>query len=218
MKRSIWLVLGLLAPLSTAQAASFDCSKAASTVEKLICGDDELSKMDETLSKTYLQTDQSGDHQKATREQRQWLKDKRNACLDEKCLKSAYTTRINELATDNTLVRFKGKWVGYSTNIRSIFGNLTVRSNELDFEREGKRSFKIFKGSEESVILELTESLNNCGRFVRLGPIKKEGSPFAGFMEFSIFVSKEKSLAAKYFNDSEMMDFTDYCNWGLYSR
>ena len=35
-------------------AASFDCGKAASEVEKIICGDDELSRLDESLNKAYL--------------------------------------------------------------------------------------------------------------------------------------------------------------------
>jgi hypothetical protein len=36
-------------------AASFDCGKAVSEVEKIICGDDKLSRLDETLNKAYLQ-------------------------------------------------------------------------------------------------------------------------------------------------------------------
>jgi uncharacterized protein len=43
-------------------AASFDCGKAASEVEKLICGDDELSKLDDSLSEAYqeaLKTERS---------------------------------------------------------------------------------------------------------------------------------------------------------------
>ncbi len=36
-------------------AASFDCSKATSEVEKLICGDEELSKLDDSLNKAYLE-------------------------------------------------------------------------------------------------------------------------------------------------------------------
>lgn len=42
-------LLGLLVLALPAQAASFDCAKAGTKVEKLICGDVELSKLDEEL-------------------------------------------------------------------------------------------------------------------------------------------------------------------------
>ena len=79
-------------------AASFDCGKATSEVEKLICGDDELSKLDESLNKAYLQALQRTDIKKQTIEsQRQWLKNERNACQNAECIKEAYETRIKEL-------------------------------------------------------------------------------------------------------------------------
>ena len=42
----------LLCP-STTMAASFDCAKAVTNIEKMICSDAELSKLDEELSKAY---------------------------------------------------------------------------------------------------------------------------------------------------------------------
>lgn len=99
MKRTSWIILGWLALLTTVHAASFDCAKAASNIEKLICGDDELSKLDEALNKAYqLAIKRSADKAKATKEQRLWLKDVRNFCKDASCLKSAYQGRIGELA------------------------------------------------------------------------------------------------------------------------
>ena len=46
------LLLIVLAP-SLASAASFDCAKARTKVEKLICKDPQLSRQDEDLAKTY---------------------------------------------------------------------------------------------------------------------------------------------------------------------
>jgi len=90
-----WLVLAL-----ATQAASFDCGKAASKIEKLICGDDELSKLDETLSKTYQQAlARSGDDKShVIKEQREWLKFYRAYCKDTACLKEEGLKRIHELA------------------------------------------------------------------------------------------------------------------------
>ena len=56
MKRIAWIILGLMFLLTTSRAASFDCGKALTKVEKLICGDTELSKLDESLNKAYQQS------------------------------------------------------------------------------------------------------------------------------------------------------------------
>ncbi len=72
------LILGtfLLLMISVkVQSASFDCSKATSEVEKLICGDDELSKLDESLNTACLQALKRTDTKKQIIEiQRLWLK------------------------------------------------------------------------------------------------------------------------------------------------
>jgi len=82
---------------SVIHAASFDCSKATSEVEKLICGNDELSKLDESLNKAYLQALEWKDiKNRIIKDQRQWLK-VRNACKNAERLKHAYEARIKEL-------------------------------------------------------------------------------------------------------------------------
>ena len=65
------------------QAASFDCAKAGSAIEKLICADNTLSKLDSDLGKAYKQaTSQGADKQQLINSQRQWLRDVRNVCQD----------------------------------------------------------------------------------------------------------------------------------------
>src|SRR4030042_5198380 len=79
-------------------AASFDCGKAASKIEKLICSDDELSKLDESLNEVYLRALNRADiKEQAIESQRQWLKYERDVCQDAECIKKAYETRIKEL-------------------------------------------------------------------------------------------------------------------------
>ncbi|MGO9122665.1 MAG: ankyrin repeat domain-containing protein [Desulfomonilaceae bacterium] len=80
-------------------AASFDCSKASSEVEKIICGNDELSKLDDSLNKAYVQALEWKDiKSRIIKSQRQWLK-VRNACKNAECLKNAYQIRFNELGS-----------------------------------------------------------------------------------------------------------------------
>jgi uncharacterized protein len=90
---SVLLLLCLTA--ASAHAASFNCVKAAAKVEKLICSDAALSKLDEELSaayKTALQDEkQAGSVRQA---QKQWVKE-RNSCSDVACVKRAYETRLS---------------------------------------------------------------------------------------------------------------------------
>ncbi len=53
---------------SAAQGAGFDCARAASKVEKLICGDAELSRLDEEMSSVYLAAMKDTDHAGTTRQ------------------------------------------------------------------------------------------------------------------------------------------------------
>ena len=46
-------LFALLLPLSFANAASFDCAKATTLVEKAICGDPQLSAQDDALMEAY---------------------------------------------------------------------------------------------------------------------------------------------------------------------
>lgn len=84
--------------LSVTHAASFECTAARTEVEKMICADDVLSKLDDELSKGYQQSLQRHDiRQKTVLSQRQWLKNMRNPCQDVDCIKKAYETRIKEI-------------------------------------------------------------------------------------------------------------------------
>lgn len=97
---SAWVaptMLGWLVLLS-AQAASFDCAKAQTDIEKAICSDPALSSLDVDLGKAYKQAlRQSADAKQTSAEQREWLEIVRNACHDTSCINAAYIARINEL-------------------------------------------------------------------------------------------------------------------------
>ncbi len=91
-------LFGSLALALPTQAASFDCIKAISKIEKLVCGNDELSRLDEELNKTYKQAiARSDNRQNETKKQRRWLKEVRNTCQDSDCLKTVYQERIYKL-------------------------------------------------------------------------------------------------------------------------
>lgn len=91
-------LLALFLAVAQAQAASFDCTKAATRAEKIICADPALSGMDEELAKTYAQARQkSPDKETLTKAQRAWVKNVRDSCPDNRCMLKAYLDRIANL-------------------------------------------------------------------------------------------------------------------------
>lgn len=93
MKKFAYVCLAALVLSFSAKAASFDCTKSKTRVEKMICVNADLSKLDEDLTAAYtnaLKVD--GAAVLIRQEQKQWMKE-RNACVDVACVKNAYLTR-----------------------------------------------------------------------------------------------------------------------------
>ncbi|KVW05805.1 hypothetical protein WK91_34510 [Burkholderia cepacia] len=93
-------VVALLLAATTAAFAgspAFNCAKASSKVEKMICGDSALSDADSVNADLYKEVLQATDNpNQVKQEQRQWLK-VRNACQTTECLANAYNNRYNQL-------------------------------------------------------------------------------------------------------------------------
>jgi uncharacterized protein len=89
--------------IAQSHAASFDCEKATTLVENVICADSEISSLDDTLLVAYRQAMASSSKTTALkRDQQRWLK-KRNLCKDKTCLKNLYQQRIKALNQLNPL-------------------------------------------------------------------------------------------------------------------
>lgn len=97
MHVSKWLLIAFSLSGAIAQAASFDCARAATSIEKQICADPILSKLDDTLAVAYREAAQSANPKPdLLQRQRQWLR-KRAACKSSTCLETVYESRIVEL-------------------------------------------------------------------------------------------------------------------------
>src|SRR5450830_26920 len=78
-------------------AASFVCTSASSRIEKIICTDDGLSKLDDETSSAYLAALVKSKNKISTRdEQRAWLRESDN-CRNMACLRKSYLRRIVDL-------------------------------------------------------------------------------------------------------------------------
>ena len=133
-----------------AQAASFDCTKAASKSEKLICSTPELSKLDEELADVYgsAKKQLSPESQKLfANGQRAWLKFHSSYCFYDQFAKPAdkassrecqiqeYKSRIKSIQQTGTLVYdlkifpyFQG---AFYANPKSEFQNISFDRREV---------------------------------------------------------------------------------------
>jgi len=140
----------------SAAAASFDCAKAGTRAEKLICATPELSKADEELGRQYKAARAATRDAKGLRQaQMGWIRRHRDACADAACMRKAYEQRIAELRAtarpggrtgtysvdDNTLeileiapgvlrFEFLGLWnTGVDVNTGQLCGEITIKGN-----------------------------------------------------------------------------------------
>ncbi len=108
MKRIAWIVLGWLVMVS-AQGASFDCAKAGTKIEKMICGNSNASRADDLVDLAYLRAlERTDDRHKLKDEQRHWLKDVRNKCGDADCL---YTVQVKRAYALDAIPASKCYWL-----------------------------------------------------------------------------------------------------------
>lgn len=132
MKIIIALVVLGVSIGTTASAASFDCAKAGTLVEKAICSDPVLSGMDSDLGRAYkaaLAASPSPDTLKAG--QRAWLT-QRNQCQDTGCLRSAYQSRLAVLQGGGAV----------SADSGGVTGTYTSKSGEVLVLQTGPEQIK----------------------------------------------------------------------------
>lgn len=84
--------------ITNAHAASFNCAKAHSTAETLICADDNLSRADDELGKLFRIAQRQAADRRAYRRDSdsKWAWREEN-CTDVACLTDWYSTRIGEI-------------------------------------------------------------------------------------------------------------------------
>lgn len=82
---------------------SFDCAKASTKVEKIICDSAELSKLDSELAEAYKialrDSPWSSANKRIRQDQKEWI-NIRNVCETEACLDDLYLQRIDALRAE----------------------------------------------------------------------------------------------------------------------
>jgi uncharacterized protein len=101
MIRFILLICVILMFTLDAQSAAFNCTQATTSVEKMICSNENLSKFDDQLILAYRNALNSTYQQDSIKQgQRIWLKNVRNTCKNIECLQQVYSDRIAALNSD----------------------------------------------------------------------------------------------------------------------
>lgn len=96
--RFTFFVLTAGCAASPVLGASFDCRKASTAQEHMVCNVPELSVLDERLATAYKKAfDESDSSPTLKTQQRTWIREVRNACATEPCLASVMRQRIAEL-------------------------------------------------------------------------------------------------------------------------
>lgn len=169
MKQTTWIVFGWLVLSVAAQAASFDCAKAQSVVEHLICDNPELSKLDEELNAAYKTALQDVEPTDSIRQaQKQWMKE-RNGCVDAVCVKGAYITRLALLRSSHSgkvNSNFSGQWhlAICDTSISKVCGGFTVYLIQTESKICGDHFFatpgggRLNEGAPRSIIGSVSEN------------------------------------------------------------
>jgi len=86
-------------PVQGAIVASFECAKASSKIERLICSTPETGDADRRLAAAYASAkSKSSDANALKADQLAWMKQQRNACNDAACLLKTTEARIQALS------------------------------------------------------------------------------------------------------------------------
>lgn len=200
-KAGLLLVVLALLSTATAQSAGFDCAKATTKIEKMICADSELSRLDKEMKKAFDKAlPKAPDPSVVKQQQKKWLSE-RNHCMNRTCLHDQYQLRLGELQRIIDLVPLTTTEESYyfakeSEKLKVIRDVVRRQSfawyNPHDKEPEFCKAFK--KDFIEGLHLEPVEpdfrtddahdprfaKLNNCTEYYRQGAEEPEQGAFWG--------------------------------------
>jgi uncharacterized protein len=128
--RLISLMLIILIP-GMSMASGLNCAKASSHVEKMICSSYQISRLDEDMAAEYKEAlSKTSDSDPLIADQKSWLKNRRNLCKDNYCLKKEYQERITELK----------KWNEPAPKDADIFGNYMIQRDNYIYNPDKEKN------------------------------------------------------------------------------
>lgn len=154
----------------------FDCRKAASRVERAICGDKALALLDKRLTNVFAQAlATAADERALRRAQRRWLA-QRDRCTDRACLVSAYGRRMRAMVDGGVMTNQRA--VAICDEVVKTLNEGSIGARFMKFvaqDREaGERWREAHPGDHRELSGALTLTQN--GRTRRLVMLSERGS------------------------------------------
>lgn len=129
------LLLALAVQAEPLLGASFDCTRASSEVERVVCSDSRVSKLDEDYANQFRSAIANASDPESVRANgRAWLRVVRDACSSAECLVDAYSTRILELQASSHEQSPTGGWVAPSTSVDLTLDSAAERAADMGDE------------------------------------------------------------------------------------
>jgi len=158
--------------IAPASAASFNCDKASTFAEEVICSDSRLTVMDEELARLYKAALASAANKAAiSAEQKAWLAT-RDHCKDSNCIMQAYADRIATLkgaaggvtgtytmkGGEARIQQANGKIkffisASHQENVGEISGETALKGDHADYADAGNDCTLAFKFSGEKLVI-----------------------------------------------------------------
>lgn len=161
MRRISYVFIGALC-IAHVQAASFDCTKAGTKIEKMICANELISKLDEEMNAVYQHAhDLKYSQENIFESQKRWLKI-RNRCGDIQCLEASYRERLAEMSEHYKLMMSKNVKLCnamlalYNEDMKKV-GRIKYRDHEMFLGIEWQSN------SDDMHLLYSTFDINNDG-------------------------------------------------------
>jgi uncharacterized protein YecT (DUF1311 family) len=143
------LLLLLTLTITLLFSASFDCKKAKTEVEKLICSDEKLSKLDEELNEVYKKAlARSNNKEILKKQQITWLNNTKKHCKEIFCIKLEYESRIFYLQPDgfNIIYSEDNKTCNWFAN---LLNNDLKQYKEINLSRHKEFNWVEWKSIQE---------------------------------------------------------------------
>ena len=187
---NIIIFLGAVIPFGCAHSASFDCDKAFTKVEKIICTDSNLSALDERLSSLYKEVlKKTDDKNYFNKEQIDWLRI-RNKCNDTECVTQSYRDRIK------TLSNFSGVASETKSIIASASSTSSTSSAQADYLKKNI-GFTLLEGKGYPLCKEYVGMLNEA-QYIEIPACNRKILPgYANFKEIDWVEITDKELIKK---------------------
>lgn len=150
-----------------AKAASFNCSKAYTKVEKMICSNSKVSELDSHLAKIYKlnlsKISTKYDKQVYRAEQFSWLKKVRDVCNDTSCLFRVYSERIAALTNIHKITA-----IGV-VNVGTLDSGI---GDEAGFLTDSAIGNKIFNVCKLQDVCQVTGTVDENGWLITVDEVK----------------------------------------------